>query len=868
MKTFRVASLMAAAAIAGLTGQSYGQYTFVNTAQLPYAGTDDTAAGGGGVAMTYGTDYINNYLAYPNVTLPSAYLPGAGAPYVVTGLDSTILLAHSSVNTYTTAYLDNSGGVNYFGQYSPSTTLQYVDSGATYQTSSGTPPNVVYSPLMPEYYHAGYVTAENSQGVVAAYEGIEAPDSSGSGTLGRNAFLFNIPTGTYTTLGLTGLTPSSSGASYAINFNYSNVNSGTTSATYQSSTVYNVDNAGNSSGTTNRYFAYGGATQTSNPGNQLGVSTWFYNASNGSTTETGEYGTGYSYQKTFTGTGGGTGTYASNTDYGTKGGYEVGTVTPYVDLGGGSATSLGTEVWEYSAATNTTTPISLYQSGQTPSVSGVSSFNGNPLSFSYNASGQTASTARSSKVLALNASGLVGGYSSYYAGTSSAKGQISWVYNPHSTSYTPVGLTANGFASGGNQSFVNTSATASTISSSTISAINAAGATAGTSTQFLSTLPSGAGTVSTNTVAWYTPANSSASVQIGPNDSEHLAVASAYSYITDSVLTLSDSGLVAGSATRYVPGTTTTNGSDAFVYDANSGQTLVLDPNSSSSGYFSSTISYLAPNGVAVGTYKNSSSGTAHAFIWSAYSGFTDLSNATTGYGSGVAANVSLITNAYSYDPASGKIFVQANYLNNGTLFFGSNGVDAVIKGTPIATSAPLVSAQAPVQSGVPTGPVGSGGGAGSVSAVFSNAGSGGTLTVNYDPSISETDLMTGSVPGIAATGATPFILPTAAGDQLEAWDVSESGGYSGLITLVFQYDPSLLLPGIDQSQLEIWHYTNGSWQLPANEVVNTTNDTITVTVSSLSPFALGAASVPEPVSLGLILPAAAVGLLRRRKRA
>ena len=122
---------------------------------------------------------------------------------------------------------------------------------------------------------------------------------------------------------------------------------------------------------------------------------------------------------------------------------------------------------------------------------------------------------------------------------------------------------------------------------------------------------------------------------------------------------------------------------------------MIVDPNPSSTSYFSSTISYIAPNGVAVGTFKTSSSGTPHAFIWSAYSGFKDLSNNTSGYLNGVAANLSYITNAYSYDPASGSVFVQANYLYNGAASFGTAGVYSVIQAAPIATSAPVATAGA-----------------------------------------------------------------------------------------------------------------------------------------------------------------------------
>jgi hypothetical protein len=857
LKKAQVTTLMAVAAFAGLTGQSFAQYTFVNSNQLPYAGTDDTATNN---SLTYGGNALNNNLGYGNVAGPQANLPGSGAPFVVSALTNTTLLAHGSITIQTDSYLDNSGGIHYFGQFNPSTTLQYQNSGSTYSTQANASAPIL---TFPQNYHLASVYGENSQGVVAANEEIEAPDATSNGALGQNAFLFNIGSGSYTTLGLSGLSVAGSNASYGVNVNYSNTAGGTSPGTYASSGVLSVDNAGNADGKTNRYYAFGGVAQSSASSSALGTSTWYYKKSDGSTTETGLYGPGYSFKKTFSD--GGTGLYVSNSNGGTNGGYSVGTTTPYVDLGNGTTNGqAGTEAWEYSAATGHTTAISMYQAGQTPTLHYVSG----ALSYSYTTSVANGSgTYRSSKLGALNANGLVGASSNYYyAGTSTSPGSIAWIYNPANTSYTQVGLTNNGFAAGGTQSFVKSSTSAE---SSTIYAINTAGASTGTSTQYLSTGAGGAGTVSTNTVAWYTPANSSASIQIGPSDSNHLAVSSATgNYITDSVFALTDQGLVAGSATRYTPGTTTTNGQDGFIYDANTGQTMVVDPNPASTAYFNSTISYIAPNGVAVGTFKTSASGTPHAFIWSAYSGFKDLSTSTTGYGSGVATNLSYITNAYSYDPGSGSVFVQANFLYNGAAYF-TNGVYSVIKAAPIATSAPVVTASASAASGVSTGPVGSGGGTGSVAATFTSTSPGSSLTVNYNPSLSEADLVNGTVSGIAPTGATPFALPTT-GDQLEAWDVQDTGTYAGLITLVFHYDPSLLAPGTDPTQLEIYHYDGGGWTLPAGEVVDTTANTITVNVSSLSPFVLGLApaAVPEPVTLGLLLPAAAAGLLRRRKRA
>ncbi len=80
------------------------------------------------------------------------------------------------------------------------------------------------------------------------------------------------------------------------------------------------------------------------------------------------------------------------------------------------------------------------------------------------------------------------------------------------------------------------------------------------------------------------------------------------------------------------------------------------------------------------------------------------------------------------------------------------------------------------------------------------------------------------------------FEIPGGAVTQL--WNLSYSGSHSGLITLKFHYNPALLPAGYDERQLTIRHFTNGAWeQLVGN--VDTVHHIITVTTSSLSPFAL-----------------------------
>ncbi len=89
--------------------------------------------------------------------------------------------------------------------------------------------------------------------------------------------------------------------------------------------------------------------------------------------------------------------------------------------------------------------------------------------------------------------------------------------------------------------------------------------------------------------------------------------------------------------------------------------------------------------------------------------------------------------------------------------------------------------------------------------------------------------------------GDGEFVLPNFAqpGGLSQVWNLKYNGAYTGKIKLKFNYDPALLPAGFDAKKLTIWHFTNGAWEQLVG-VVDTTNHTITVTTSSLSPFMLG----------------------------
>jgi len=669
VRSKRFATTIAVAALAGLAVPAFGQYQIAGSVSFPPSpglpGTDDTGPNGTGNAVDYTSMVIQSYSAPAVVDTPNGSIQGEGSPYIVGTLSFVIPEgAHGSSSTTTAFAYSPTLGFEYFGQFSGSSSLNYQDSAGTTSLNG-----ITNQPL---YFHTSNLSGENASGQAIGYDSIEATDSASNSVLGRHAFMYNISSNTYASLGLTGVGIGSTGASYGLNFNYSNVNAGTSQGTYAFSTAIGVDNLGDASGTSQRYFAFGGAYQSSaSSSGSLGQSTWFYNGSTGMTTETGLYGPGYSYTKTV---GTGSGTFASNTDKGVDGGYEIGYVQPYIDNGNGTGTAVGSslgEAWEYNSVTNTTTPISLYQSGQTPNIAGFGgSYGGTPLSYSYNVtSGSVTASARGVFLQALNSHGQVGAYSNYYNGTSSSKGQIAWIYTPGATSqYQQVGLTTNGFASNGTSSFVNL--TASQISS--VSYLNDAGMSVGTSTEYLSSAPGGTGSTGTTTVAWLTPPGGT-SVQIGPSDPAHTAVSATLgSYLSDSITELTNSGLVGGTSPRFTPGTTTQVGTDSWVYDSKTGQYYILDPNA-----FTSSITYLSETGVAVGEYKATSTQSYfQAFEWSES---TDVFVDLTSFTNETDPNITEMTNAFSYNPTTGAIFTTAQYISNGTVQSPGGGIAVLV---------------------------------------------------------------------------------------------------------------------------------------------------------------------------------------------
>jgi hypothetical protein len=657
-RSVRAMSLLSAAAVSALAGSTFGaQYGVAGSVSVPLSTTDDTAAMN---PITYNSAGLL-VQTIQEATVPNGNFQGAGTPYLVGTFGSTTGTGpFSSSTTYTAYYYNPLAGLHFFGQYNSSSTDQYLGNGNT--NSFNTPGGAT----VPLFTHTVNLTGENASGQVIANEGIEAPDTKTLSIFGRHAFQYSIATNSYVSLGLGGSVPStaigSSGASYGVDYTYTNTSSNSVTGVYSFANSANIDAAGDVSGSQNRFFAYGGAAQTSTTAT-LGTSTWFYNAATNATVETGLTGVGYSYARTFTGTGAGTGTFASNNDRGVNGGYSAGTATPYVDTGDSVAHSIGTEPWLYSSTTNTVTPVSLYQSGIVPSVAGSALTYSYSYPVSYNNSANTLTFSgndRSGTIAALNSLGQVGGNSTLYqaASGSTSKGQDSFIYTPTTNAYQQVGLISNGFAGGGTSSFVS----AAGARNSTLLFLNNAGASAGTSTQYVSASAGGSGNNSSSAVPWFTPA-AGPTIQIGLTDSYHTANTSGYTYTGGGVSELTNTGLVAGTAARYAPGTASSLGTDPFIYDSNTGTTYDLDPFTNTPGsYFLGSVTYLSESGLAVGEYKTNSAAPYSAFEWSETGGFVDLTSAT----SLLYTPYQTLINAYSVDPTGNTIYVTVGTLNNG----------------------------------------------------------------------------------------------------------------------------------------------------------------------------------------------------------
>jgi hypothetical protein len=224
--------------------------------------------------------------------------------------------------------------------------------------------------------------------------------------------------------------------------------------------------------------------------------------------------------------------------------------------------------------------------------------------------------------------------------------------------------------------------------------------------------------------------------------------------------------------------------------------------------------------------------------------------------------------------PGSGNWTLSENgaytyHYNNGFSTGSLTASAAIVATAQVTTTGPNANvAPVPTPTGTPVTAQALGGSSttGGVSATFNPGTTGGTLAVQQVPGI--TSLTQAAIDAGQHNPAFAVSTSSASIGAPQIWNVQFDGSLNGgQATLVFDYDPSLLPAGFDQSQLGIWHYNElvGQWQFGGT--VDVPDHTITFVTSSFSPFELG--SVPEPttivLALGALLPFA--GYARRRKR-
>ncbi len=167
---------------------------------------------------------------------------------------------------------------------------------------------------------------------------------------------------------------------------------------------------------------------------------------------------------------------------------------------------------------------------------------------------------------------------------------------------------------------------------------------------------------------------------------------------------------------------------------------------------------------------------------------------------------------------------------------------------------------------------------------VLGGAGTTGGVTADFPATITPGTITVQEVPGITsltqaaveAGQANPIFALSTADNAIGApqiWSVDFAGQLNGgSATLTFNYDPTKLPAGTDQSQLVIWHFNHitNQWEHTGAGDVNIALHQITYTTDSFSPFSLGTlAVVPEPSTIVLagcgLLSLGIVGWRRRQ---
>ncbi len=206
---------------------------------------------------------------------------------------------------------------------------------------------------------------------------------------------------------------------------------------------------------------------------------------------------------------------------------------------------------------------------------------------------------------------------------------------------------------------------------------------------------------------------------------------------------------------------------------------------------------------------------------------------------------------------------VTMNNFSSGNLTFTTSAI-ATAQYSVTGPNSNLSSVSTPTSTPVSAQALGGAGTTDGVTGTFNPGATGGNFSVQQVPGLSSL-----SNAAVTAAQSNPEFLLSTSNQSIGApqiWSVQYDGSLNGtMATLVFDYDPSLLPAGTDQSQLGIWHYDENLGQWVFGGTVDVADHTITFVTGSFSPFELGL-QTPEPSTF--VLAAAGLSLLaffRRR---
>ncbi|MCP4002893.1 MAG: hypothetical protein GY725_01730 [bacterium] len=132
----------------------------------------------------------------------------------------------------------------------------------------------------------------------------------------------------------------------------------------------------------------------------------------------------------------------------------------------------------------------------------------------------------------------------------------------------------------------------------------------------------------------------------------------------------------------------------------------------------------------------------------------------------------------------------------------------------------------------------------GGVQATFDNVVTPGTFTAEAcEVPADDVEDLSGPFCGLNP-GALTFGLPT---DPVLFWDLDFDGTFTGEITLTFGYGDAQLASGFNTENFAIYH-DEGGGLVSIDTSIDSVAKTVTVQVSSLSPFVLGKAAVGVPL--------------------